>query len=162
MISDMTQYLPFSVWLILLSIIPTLVVQVVRSLPTVQETRVLPLGREGPLGKEMATYSSILAWRTPWTEGYCPWGCKVLDMTEQLSLHFTHLLKAWSVASPPHLESAIRARNLPRHKVCSSNIFLPFIYFCKTHFKQYLNRGEYNMEKNHIYILENLIGKWKF
>ena len=37
----------------------------------------------------MATHSSILAWRIPWTEepaGYSPWGQKELDTTEQLSL----------------------------------------------------------------------------
>ena len=33
-----------------------------------QETRVLPLGREDPVEREMATYSSILAWKVPWTE----------------------------------------------------------------------------------------------
>ena len=33
-----------------------------------QETRVQSLGREDPLEKEMATYSSILAWKIPWTE----------------------------------------------------------------------------------------------
>ena len=33
-----------------------------------QETRVRFLGQEDPLEKEMATHSSILAWRTPWTE----------------------------------------------------------------------------------------------
>ena len=33
-----------------------------------QETQVLPLGQEDPLGKEMATYSSILAWKIPRTE----------------------------------------------------------------------------------------------
>ena len=33
-----------------------------------QETRVRSLGWEDPLQKEMATYSSILAWRIPWTE----------------------------------------------------------------------------------------------
>ena len=40
----------------------------VRSLPTVQETWVLPLGWEDPSGKEMATHSSILAWRNTWME----------------------------------------------------------------------------------------------
>ena len=35
----------------------------------------------------MATHSSFLAWRIPWTV-YSPWGCKELDMTEGLSLHF--------------------------------------------------------------------------
>ena len=39
-----------------------------QNLPTVQETWVRSLGREDPLDKGMATHSSILAWRTPWTE----------------------------------------------------------------------------------------------
>ena len=40
----------------------------VKNLPTMQETRVQSLGWEDPLEEEMATYSSILAWRIPWTE----------------------------------------------------------------------------------------------
>jgi len=40
----------------------------VKSLPAVKETWVQFLGWEDPLEKEMATYSSILAWRIPWTE----------------------------------------------------------------------------------------------
>ena len=36
--------------------------------PAVQETQVRFLGQEDPLEKEMATHSSILAWRIPWTE----------------------------------------------------------------------------------------------
>jgi len=46
----------------------SLVVQLVKNLPAVQETWVLSLGWEDPLEKEMATYSSILAWRISWTE----------------------------------------------------------------------------------------------
>ena len=42
--------------------------QMVKRLPTVQETWVRSLGQEDPLEKEMATHSSILAWRIPWTE----------------------------------------------------------------------------------------------
>ena len=42
--------------------------QLVKSLPAVQETRVRFLGQEDLLEKEMATHSSILAWRIPWTE----------------------------------------------------------------------------------------------
>ena len=42
--------------------------QMVNRLPTMQETRVLSLGREVPLEKGMATHSSILAWKIPWTE----------------------------------------------------------------------------------------------
>ena len=40
----------------------------VKHLPTMWETGVLSLGWEDPLEKEMATHSSILAWRIPWTE----------------------------------------------------------------------------------------------
>src|SRR5574341_512269 len=45
-----------------------LMAQTVKNLPGAQETWVRSLGQEDPLEKEMATYSSILAWRTPWTE----------------------------------------------------------------------------------------------
>ena len=46
----------------------SLVAQTVKRLPTVQETRVQSLGQEDLLEKGMATHSSILAWRIPWTE----------------------------------------------------------------------------------------------
>ena len=42
--------------------------QTVNYLPTMQETQVQSLGWEDPLEKEMATHSSSLAWRIPWTE----------------------------------------------------------------------------------------------
>ena len=45
-----------------------LVVQLVKNLPAVQETRVRSLGWEDPLEKEMATHFSILAWKISWTE----------------------------------------------------------------------------------------------
>ena len=60
--------------------------QTVKHLPTMWETRVQSLGQEDPLEKEMATHSSILAWKIPWMEEpdrlYSPWGHKELDMTE--------------------------------------------------------------------------------
>ena len=40
----------------------------VKNPPATQETQVQSLGREDPLEREMATHSSILAWRIPWTE----------------------------------------------------------------------------------------------
>ena len=43
-------------------------VQVVKNLPAMQETRVQSLGQEDPLEKGMATDSSFLAWKIPWTE----------------------------------------------------------------------------------------------
>ena len=47
---------------------PSLVVQMVRSLPTMQETWVWSLGEEDPQEKGMATHSSVLAWRIGWTD----------------------------------------------------------------------------------------------
>ena len=46
----------------------SLVAQRLKHLPGIQETRGQSLGREDPLEKEMATHSSILAWRIPQTE----------------------------------------------------------------------------------------------
>ena len=75
------------------------VAQIVKNLPAKQETRVRSLGREDPLEKGMATHSSILAWRIPWTEEpgglHSPWGCKESDMNEQLSMlcYFRYIAK---------------------------------------------------------------------
>ena len=73
---------------------------VVKNMPAVQETyetSVPSLGWEDPLAKEMATCSSILAWKIPWTEDpgrlqsigsqRVPEGLKESDMTEQLNAH---------------------------------------------------------------------------
>ena len=57
----------------------------VKNLLGMWEAWVRSLGWEEPLEEGMATYSSILAWRIPWTGnlvGYSPWGCKESDMTE--------------------------------------------------------------------------------
>ena len=50
------------------SVVSSLVAQMVKRLPTLQETRVWSLGWEDPLEKAMATHSSTLAWKIPWTE----------------------------------------------------------------------------------------------
>ena len=60
------------------------IAQSVKNLPAMQETRVQFLGWEDPLEKEMATHSSILAWRIPWTEelgGLQPKGWQESDTT---------------------------------------------------------------------------------
>ena len=60
----------------------------VKNLPSkqeLQETRVQSLSQEDPLEEGIATHSSILAWRVPWTEdlmGYSPQDHKELDTTE--------------------------------------------------------------------------------
>ena len=64
----------------------SLVAQMVKNLPAMQETQVQSLGWEDPLEKRMAVPSNILAWRIPWTEepsGLQSIGCgKELDTTE--------------------------------------------------------------------------------
>ena len=49
-------------------LLASLVAQMVKRLPTMRETQVQFLGREDPLEKEMATHSSILAWKISWME----------------------------------------------------------------------------------------------
>ena len=46
----------------------SLVAQAVKNLPAVQETWILSLTLEDPLGKGVATHSTVLAWRIPWSE----------------------------------------------------------------------------------------------
>ena len=71
------------------------VAQMVKNLPAMWETRVRSLGQEDLLEKGMATHSSILAWRIPWTEEsgglYSPWVCKELDMTVCSTNTCTHI-----------------------------------------------------------------------
>ena len=71
------------------------VAQLVKNLPAVQETQVRFLGWEDPLEKEMATHSSILAWKISWTEGCSPWGRKESSTTEQL----THNSLPWPLVA---------------------------------------------------------------
>ena len=56
------------IWLCWILVGASLVAQMVKSPPAVWETWVQSLGWEAPLEKGMATHSSILAWRIPWTE----------------------------------------------------------------------------------------------
>ena len=68
-----------------------------------QEAWVHPLGWEDPLKKEMATHSSILAWRIPWTaetDGlYSPWGRRESDTTEQLTQSGDYLCLMYTTKS---------------------------------------------------------------
>ena len=66
----------------------------VKYLPTIRETRLRSLGGEDPLEKEMATHSSILAWKIPWMEEHS----RLQSMGSQrvrhnLGLHFNSVLK---------------------------------------------------------------------
>ena len=66
----------------------SLVAQIVKNLPAVWETQVRSLRQEDPLEKEVATHSSILAWRIHGQRslaGYSLWGCRESNMAERLS-----------------------------------------------------------------------------
>ena len=63
-----TTCLSASAVLCLHSLGASLVAQMVNNLPAMRETQVRSLGREDPLEKGIATHSSVLAWRIPWTE----------------------------------------------------------------------------------------------
>ena len=71
----------------------SLAAQMVKNLPAMRETWVRSLDQEDPLEEGMATQSSVLAWRIPWTErnlaSYSPRGHKESDTTEQLSTAHT-------------------------------------------------------------------------
>ena len=58
--------------------------QQVKNLPAMQETRVRSPDQEDPLEKGMATHSSILAWRIPWTEEPC--GVQSMGLQSQTRL----------------------------------------------------------------------------
>ena len=65
--------------------------QMVKRLPTMQETQVQSLVWEDPLEKEMVTHSSTLAWKTPWTEA--PGRLQSMGSQSQTRLSdFTYLL----------------------------------------------------------------------
>ena len=70
--------------------------QRLKNLPAMRETQVQSLGWEDLVEKEMATHSSTIAWKMPWTEelvGYSPWGRKESD-TERPHLHLLKLVTA--------------------------------------------------------------------
>ena len=70
--------------IVLITLWAFLVAQSVNSLPAMWETWVHSLGWEDPLEKEMATHSSILAWRNPWTEEPWPVGYTVHGVAKEL------------------------------------------------------------------------------
>ena len=77
----------------------SLVAQSVKNLPAVQETRVRSLSWEDPLEKEMATYSSILAWKISWTEE--SGGLQSMGSQSWARLSNKHLTSGWGSGKEP-------------------------------------------------------------
>ena len=92
--------------------------QSIKNLPVMQETRVQSLGQEDPLEKGLATHSSMLVWRIPWTEEpgrMLAMGLQRVDMNERLafSLFFQSPTHKWTLndrISPPHSSFVGRRR----------------------------------------------------
>ena len=85
---------PFLQTMLFMQFGASLVAQMVKCLPTMWETRVWSLGQEDPLEKEMATHTSILAWKISWTED--PGRLQSMasqsrtGLSDFTSLHFIH------------------------------------------------------------------------
>ena len=82
------------------------------------------MGLEDSLEKEMATHSSILAWRIPWTEEpgrlYSLWGCKESDMTEATQHACTHEIVGAGKSTA--CQSGQQAGDIEEDKCCSRSL----------------------------------------
>ena len=117
---------------------------VVKNLAVMQEMRVQPLGWEDPLEKEMASYSSILAWEILWTEGawqaIVPAVAKELDATEPLNDNKMSLLaimikhtvhKSARVDCSPHTRGKTKEPIICKAKQNINKSFKPKEHFTK-------------------------------
>ena len=99
------------------------------------ETWVPSLGREDPLEKEIATHSSILAWRIPWTEelgGLQSTGRKESDTTERLHFTFTLLLGRKVMSN---LDSIFQSRDITlpaKVRLVKAVVFPVVMYGCES------------------------------
>ena len=88
------SHLTFPVYFILYFFVQgltSLVAQMVKSLPAMQETQVWSLGWEDPLEKEMSTHSCLLLWRITWTEG--AWQATVHGVAKSATHTHTHTIQ---------------------------------------------------------------------
>ena len=112
-----------------------LVAQMVKNLPALQETQVRCLGQEDSLEKGMATHSSILAWRIPWTkEPSSPWVTRVGHDWATNTLTFSELHKrtqtdAFCIYSGPSVSSGDWFQShLPDTKIADAQVL--YIKWC--------------------------------
>ena len=101
------------IWDTLFTVNPTPITQTLKSLPAMQRIRDWSLGREDPLEKGMATHSSTLAWRIPWTEE--TGGLLSVGPQSQTSKWLSHSFSAASLA-PHNQERTTSAQVLPKSK----------------------------------------------
>ena len=121
-------FLPLKAWasglgLISLGLRDSLVAQKLKSLPAIQ-TQVQSLGQGDPLEKKMASYSSILAWKIPWTVEpgrLQSTGVTELAMTEVTSFHFIFSLIQEYLQTPPPFPKLLDITQLQRYKNLTSD-----------------------------------------
>ena len=104
----------------------------IKHLTTVRETQVRSLGWEDPLEKEMATHSSTLAWKTPWTEEpgrLRSMGLQRVGQTERLHIHSNKGFPAASVVKNP-LQSRRHRFNPWVRKIPGEGKDIPLQYSC--------------------------------
>ena len=120
----------------------SLIAQLVKNQPAVQETWVRSLGWEDPLEKGKATHSSILAWRIPWTASL--WGRKGSDTTERLSLvqNETHISQSGSALIP-----------IPLMIPPLVPLFRPDIWVSSLTLSSPLPSSSFTLESDHFYLL---------
>ena len=124
--------------------------QMVKNRPVMRETQVRSLSWEGPLEKGMATYSSILAQRIPWTEepGRLSWDHEESDTTEQLKHTHTHTHRV--TVSQRHTQGIASSNLQPRH--CSQHNFSQNSTW-KVSEKSWTGRGEEKDKRDKCYFL---------
>ena len=105
-----------------------LVAQAVKNLPATQETWVQSLGREDPLEQKMATHTSILAWRIPWTEK--PGGLQSMGSQRVRHDWATNIFTLWSF-----MEIQFTYQIIHSLKIHNSLHFSAFTELCNHHHK---------------------------
>ena len=138
----------------------------VKNLPAVQETWVPSLGQEDLLENGLATHSSILAWRTPWTEepvGLQSMGsCKELDMTEQQTLSVLicifkkciYFYKIWSHVWICATTTRIRTQTFQHAKEAR------FASTLQSHFPRNIILSNSGLIPHHDFVLLRVLCKW--
>ena len=99
------------------------VAQRLNCLPPIWETWVQSMGWEDPLEKEMATHSSTLAWRIPWTEEpgrLQSVGSKKSDTTEWLHIHFQRENHAGEEYNREYVSVLVQFKKFHLFKVCQA------------------------------------------
>ena len=96
----------------------SLVAQMVKNLPAMWETLVWALGQEDPLKEEMATHSSILAWRIPWTEE--PGGLQSMG-SQRVRQDWVTNIFTFTLANQPTFPAFV-SRSVQKKLICSENL----------------------------------------